>query len=235
MKKPLHIFQSSTKRNIAQADFHMHTTWTDGAGSVVEMHNAAVSSGLAKILFSEHARATSGDWFPKFASEVRALPRDHCEAFVGAEVKILNHRGDIDICEEVRRECALVMASVHRFPGEISINKGKESGYSYEEAIGLEFELARAGLLAGTFDILGHPFGMAFRRFGFIPPDNLIRELMRECARTNIAFEVNARYHANPTLFIAWCKEEGAPISLGSNAHGPEEVGALQRIVMGRS
>lgn len=235
MNSPLAVFESSVEGEVARADFHMHTTWTDGTASVLEMHNAAIAAGLEVVLFSEHARATSGDWFPKFANEVRELPVARCRAFVGAEVKILNYLGEIDICDEVKRECALIMASVHRFPGEISIYQGKEAGYSREEAIGIEFELARAGLRAGGFDILGHPFGMAYRRFGFAPPDNLILELIRECARTKIAFEVNARYHSDPWLLIAKCKAEGAPISLGSNAHNPSEVGALQRIVPEKS
>jgi histidinol phosphatase-like PHP family hydrolase len=208
----------------------MHTTWTDGTASVTEMHRAAIDSGLTTVMFSEHARATSGDWFSKFADEVRALPVDRCKALVGAEVKVLNYQGELDICDEVRKECALVMASVHRFPGETSIYKGSDAGYTQEQAISIEFDLARAALRAGNFDILGHPFGMAYRRFGFSPPDSLIRELIRECAKAEIAFEVNARYHSDPKLFIAWCREEGAPISLGSNAHTPEGVGDLQRI-----
>lgn len=233
MKLALRVFASCSTSEIVRADFHMHTTWTDGSASVEEMHRAAIGARLATVLFSEHARATSGDWFGKFAAEVRALPGDRCKALVGAEVKILNSRGDLDICEDVRRECALIMASVHRFPGETSIHKGKDAGYTEEQAISTEFELARAALRAGNFDILGHPFGMAYRRFGFSPPDSLIRELIRECARADIAFEVNARYHSNPKLFIDWCRQEGAPISLGSNAHSPTEVGHLQRILSG--
>jgi len=230
MKQALRVFDSCSANEIVGADFHMHTTWTDGSASVAEMHRAAVSAGLVTVLFSEHARATSGDWFGKFAAEVRALPDDRCRALVGAEVKVLSARGDLDICDEVRRECALVMASVHRFPGETSMRNGKDAGYTEEQAISTEFELARAALRAGNFDILGHPFGMAYRRFGFNPPEDLIRELARECARAGIAFEINARYHSNPALLIELCREARAPLSLGSNAHSPAEVGQLQKI-----
>ncbi|MDH4260534.1 MAG: PHP domain-containing protein [Gammaproteobacteria bacterium] len=226
----LRVFDACSASEVVAADFHMHTTWTDGSASVVDMHCAAIAAGLGTVLFSEHARASSGDWFGKFAAEVRALPAEHCKALVGAEVKVLNPRGELDISNAVRRECALVMASVHRFPGETDIRKGRDAGYSEEQAIGIEFELARAALRAGGFDILGHPFGMAYRRFGWVPPQHLIRELARECARAGIAFEVNARYHDRPADMIALCREEKAPISLGSNAHAPEEVGRLQRV-----
>lgn len=231
LKPALRVFEPCSAGEIVAADFHMHTTWTDGSASVAEMHRAAIGAGLATVLFSEHARATSGDWFGKFAAEVRALPGARCEALVGAEVKVLNSRGELDICDAVRRECALVMASVHRFPGETEMRKGKDAGYTKEQAVSTEFELARAALRAGGFDILGHPFGMAYRRFGFSPPERLIRELARECARAGIAFEVNARYHSAPGPLIALCREEQAPLSLGSNAHSPAEVGQLQRML----
>jgi histidinol phosphatase-like PHP family hydrolase len=231
LKPALRVFDRCSPASVTAADFHMHTAWTDGTASVVDMHRASIAAGLEAVLFSEHARATSGDWFDKFAAEVRALPTDRCRALVGAEVKVLNSKGELDIADAVRRECALVMASVHRFPGETDIRKGRDAGYSEDQAVGIEFELARAALRAGGFDILGHPFGMAYRRFGFNPPLRLIRELARECARAGIAFEVNARYHDRPAEMIALCREEGAPLSLGSNAHAPGEVGRLQTML----
>jgi putative hydrolase len=230
---PLQIFTVHRDGVVPRADFHMHTNWTDGETGVVQMHEAAIQHKMEAILFSEHARATSGDWFPKFAAEVRALSRETCRAYVGAEVKILNTEGALDICDEIRWECDLVMASVHRFPGEVSIYQGNEAGYSEEQAISIEFELARAAVRKGGFDILGHPFGMTYNRFKFTPPDHLVRELMNECAAAAIAFEVNARYHPDPGKFLAWCRDAGAPISLGSNAHSTSEIGSLQRLMAG--
>jgi putative hydrolase len=230
-ESPLQIFAIHREGIMPRADFHMHTNWTDGETGVFQMHEAAIRQKMEAVLFSEHARATSGDWFPKFATEVRALSRETCRAYVGAEVKILNTEGALDICDEVRRECDLVMASVHRFPGEVSIYQGTEAGYPEELAISIEFELARGAVRKGGFNILGHPFGMTYNRFKFSPPDHLIRELMKECATAGIAFEVNARYHPNPRKFLAWCRDAGAPVSLGSNAHSTTEIGSLQRLL----
>ena len=230
-ESPLRIFESCRGGFVPAADFHLHTTWTDGEASVEQMYRASIESGLQAVLFSEHARSTSADWFSNFAAEVRALPHDKCRAYVGSEVKILNAEGDLDICPEVRRECDLVMASVHRFPGETIIRQGKEAGYSDDEVVTIEFELARAALRKGNFDILGHPFGMCYSRFKVAPADRLIREIMSECARADIAFEVNARYHRNPRQLIDWCLETRTPMSLGSNSHSAGEVGSLQRIL----
>ena len=46
--------------------------------------------------------------------------------------------------------------------------------------------------------------------------------------------EINAHYHSDPWLLIGWCREAGATVSLGSNAHSIDEVGRVTRILDGR-
>src|SRR3954468_14981540 len=93
------------KGSIPNVDFHMNTKWTDGEHTVVQMHDAALAGGLDHIVFSEHARKTSGDWFPRFAAEVRELPADKCRAWVGVESKIESFEGTLDLSDEVRGLC----------------------------------------------------------------------------------------------------------------------------------
>ena len=63
------MFQKVTRDNIPSIDYHMHTVWTDGQNTSIEMYNQSIKEGLTSILFSEHARKTSIDWFSKFANE----------------------------------------------------------------------------------------------------------------------------------------------------------------------
>ena len=233
MNEHLEIFQSIERSRVPAADFHMHTTWTDGAADVSAMHERAIECGLATVLFSEHARRTSGDWFEEFAREVRALPSDSCRALVGVESKIDDFEGNLDAREGILENCDLVMASVHRFPGEVVFERGDAAGYSKEEAIDTEFRLALAGLRNPRVDILGHPFGMSYRRFGFAPPEDRTRDLIEEAARTGVAFEINCHYHPEPWRLIDWCREAGAAIALGSNAHTVAAVGSIGRTLMG--
>lgn len=210
-------------------DLHMHTDWTDGAHTIEAMHQAAVDAGLRRILFSEHARRSSTDWFPRFAAMVRDLPTETCHAMVGAEVKVVNFQGDIDLAPEVHRECEMVMASVHRFPGESGQIKGTTGGYEPDEAITIEYRLSCAAIENPAVTILGHPFGMSLSRFKARPPEALVRDLMRRCAVAGVGFEINSRYHTNPSTLLAWCQDEDGVISLGSNAHETGEVGAILR------
>jgi hypothetical protein len=78
-------YQEITTQCIPRIDFHIHTIWTDDAHSAKEMYENAVSCGIGKVLFSEHARKTSDDWFHRFASEIRFLPERGCEVIVGVE------------------------------------------------------------------------------------------------------------------------------------------------------
>src|SRR2546423_803656 len=123
----LAAMQSITRANIPRRDFHLHTIWTDGAVGVIEMHQSAIAAGLECVLFSEHARRTSGDWFPDFARQVRELPSGECRALVGVETKVDDFSGAIDSTPAILDLCDLVMASVHRFPGEEGIVKGTEN------------------------------------------------------------------------------------------------------------
>jgi histidinol phosphatase-like PHP family hydrolase len=71
LKPALRVFDCCSPALVTAADFHMHTTWTDGTASVVEMHRASIAAGLEAVLFSEHARATSGVWLWYFGGVVK--------------------------------------------------------------------------------------------------------------------------------------------------------------------
>lgn len=226
----IHNIQTQLPGKIPAYDFHMHTTWTDGKNSAVEMYDAAEKFGLEAILFSEHARKTSGDWFPKFCSEIRSLNgRGNCKAFVGVEVKIDDFEGNLDTTDEILDQVDLVMASVHRFPGETGPILKKESSekFAKDEAVKIEFELSKLILKHPRVDILGHPFGMSYRRFHAQPSREMIEELIEFAAKSQVAFEINPQYHSDPWLLVNLCLKHGTKISLGSNAHNTSEVGRI--------
>lgn len=211
-------------------DCHLHTSWTDGAASVAEVYAAAVENQLNTVLYSEHSRKTSTDWFGRFADEVRALPTAPCRAYVGTEVKVENRAGDIDTTEAISSHCDFIMASVHRF---ISADGAtiQFADTDPSQAVSLEYDLTWAALSNPQVDILGHMFGMCYRRFGQIPPDEKIKKLIARAAQFGVAVEVNSYYHPNALQMVRWCQELGARITFGSNAHVLQEVGAITRML----
>lgn len=214
--------------HLPRVDCHLHTSWTDGAASVDEVYRVAVENRLQTILYSEHSRKSSTDWFQKFADEVRALPASPCRAYVGTEVKVETRSGDIDTTAAISEHCDFIMASVHRFIDESDVTI-QFADTDPEQAVEIEYALTWAVLQNPQVDILGHMFGMSYRRFGRIPPDEKIRELIARAARFGIAVEVNSHYHPNALQMVRWCQEFDANIAFGSNAHALEEIGAIVR------
>lgn len=214
--------------NLPKIDCHLHTSWTDGKNTVEEMHRAAEKAGLKAILFSEHSRKTSTEWFYKFASEVRGLPASSCRAYVGTEVKVETRTGDIDTIPEIINQCDFVMASVHRF---IDANNSVISfaDTNPTQAVEIEYDLTWSVLQNPQVDIIGHIFGMSYRRFGQKPPDKTVRELIARAAKFGVAVEVNSQYHPNTLKMLKWCQEFDAKVTFGSNAHTLTEVGAIMR------
>jgi histidinol phosphatase-like PHP family hydrolase len=226
------IFQANEldTASLPRVDSHLHTSWTDGKATVEAVYHAAIESGLDTILYSEHSRKTSIDWFPSFAAEVRALPSSPCAAYVGTEVKVESRQGEIDTVPAISDLCDFVMASVHRF---IDVD-GRTLQFSEvdpNEAVDLEFKLTWAVLANPQVDILGHMFGMCYRRFNVTPPDDKIIALISRAAEFGVAVEINSHYHANPRKMIQWCRHHHALITFGSNAHTLENVGAIMRLL----
>ena len=215
---------------LPRIDSHLHTSWTDGESSVVEVYNSAIENNLTSVLYSEHSRKTSTDWFSKFAEEVRLLPTERCKAYVGTEVKVETIDGEIDTVPAISDLCDFVMASVHRF---IDSN-GKTMQFDEtnpDEAVEIEFKLSWAALENPNVDILGHMFGMSYRRFKQVPPDDMIRELIARAAQYRVAIEINSHYHPDPLKFLQWCQEYDALVTFGSNAHTLNEVGEIVRLL----
>lgn len=95
------------------------------------------------------------------------------------------------------------------------------------------FEAARAAAESGLFDVLAHP-DLA-KKFGVFPdadPAGLYSELASVLARRDMVVEINTAGLAKPVgeiypgrELLAACQARGVPISLGSDAHAPADVG----------
>ena len=211
---------------LQKSDCHLHTSWTDGQSSVSEVYEKAVSAGLETILYSEHSRKTSVDWFGDFANEVRQLPTFPCRAYVGTEVKVETRAGDIDTVPEISEQCDFVMASVHRLINERD-DTLQFSDVKPDLAVDIEYDLSWAVLSNVKVDILGHMFGMSYRRFRRTPPETKIKKLIRRAAEFGVAVEINSHYHPSVLRMIELCAEYDAKICFGSNAHALDEVGGV--------
>ena len=205
-------------------DYHMHTTYTDGTASVLEMAEAAVLKGITKVLFSEHVRHTS-NYFSSFISEVRKLQCAGLKAHVGVETKIIDVKGSLDCSPQIASECDAIIGSVHSLPNNKKGNIVSWSQLEVETALKTEFQLALAIVKSSRANILGHPLGMVIKHFKLKPIDYLY-ELACACRDSNKTFELNARYCPDPQAWIKIVQKANCKVSFGSDAHMPSGVGS---------
>jgi histidinol phosphatase-like PHP family hydrolase len=118
------------------------------------------------------------------------------------------------------------MASVHRFmdPQSQPIPFDK---VPLDRAVEMEFAYTWEALANPQVDILGHVFGMSYRRYKLTPADEQIRAVIERAAQFDVAVEINSHYHPEPNKMIQWCCEFDSLITFGSNAHKLGEVGAI--------
>ena len=211
------LFEASSVdlERVPHVDCHLHTSWTDGKGTVCEMYNSACDKGIDVVLFSEHSRKTSTDWFGDFVTDVRNLPNSPCKAYVGTEVKVESRDGQIDTKREISDACDFIMASVHRLV-DCRDNTIHFSSTDPDAAVEIEYAMTMAVLDNPAVNILGHMFGMSYRRFGQEPSPKKIKSIIQKAAEKRIVFEINSHYHRNYRQLLDWCREYDAVISFGS-------------------
>ena len=203
----------------------MHTLWSDGRSSVAEMIEAATQRGLRAIALTEHVNAQS-HWYPRFVEEVKRERAHHprLEVYFGAEIAVADFQGNLKTSTE-HLETELLLGVVHRYPRRDGRGVWDFSELTAADAV--ELELQALGSLAKNpaIDVLGHPGGTAYRKFGPFPVQWLA-PAFRAARDRGIAVEINTKYLWDIEGLLDLLEEVNPLVSFGSDAHEGEEVGA---------
>lgn len=166
-------------RYFENADCQLHTIYTDGLSTPEEYFRKAEENGLDFILFSEHVRRVTTYDYLKFKEHVyKAGAASRVKFAVGAEAKVLDVNGNIDISEEVAKEAEMILFSFHT-PDFDSLEK-------YMAAIE---NAARNPLV----DVFAHPT-MYHNWMGIsVDADSWIR-LLTVLSDSHVCYEFNKKY-----------------------------------------
>ena len=197
------------------SDLHMHTTWSDGKLSVLEMAQIAQASGLHYIAITDHsvslgiANGLSIERLWQQAEEIRAANETLGPSFRilhGTEMEI-KADGSLDYPDDVLAELDFVIASLHT-----GLSQSREQ----------VTERLLNALNNPYVDMIGHPTG---RLVGERAGADLDMDLILETAvATHTILEVNA----NPNRLdlrdshVRRALELGAKISINTDAHHPD-------------
>ncbi len=230
-------------------DYHIHSDFScDCEFSMMEMCRGALERGLSEIGFSEHFDLLPADpCYNFFKAEAWWEALESCREMFRPALTI---RAGIELGEPHRYPNEMkalldahpwdyCLGSLHWVGDQLIFDQsyfetyGARSYPAYFEELG---ELAAAGSL----DILAHldivkRYGVEYAGpFELERHETVVREVLRTCAQRGIALEVNTstlrRGMDNPSpqqILFEWFAEEGGEwVTLGSDAHRPEHIGA---------
>ncbi len=233
-------------------DYHMHTELTDGTGRPVDYARIAVELGLDEIGCSDHAPLADGetDWTMK-KSDLETYVgwvRDAQAKFPELPIKLGLEVDFLPDCEEWVRELAAMypwdffLGSIH-YLNDFPVDRSAKDWEAEDvEARWREyFAFWKKAAQSRLFDSLAHPD--LPKKFNFRPKTDfagVYEDALRAVAEANVAIEVSTAglrkpcreiYPSEPFLKIA--RRLNVPITLGSDAHIPQDVGAdIRKAVM---
>lgn len=195
-----------------RGDLHMHSTWTDGQASILEMARACADRGYAYMAITDHSKAVTmvGGLTPERVreqwAEVAAAQDelgDRIRILRGQEVDILKD-GSLDQPDDLLAELDVVVASVHSF---MDLDRDAMT------------ERVLRAVRHGGVDILGHPTGRLLGRREPYPLD--VEAVLEACLEHDVAVEINAhprRLDLNDR-YVFRARQMGVKVVIDTDAH----------------
>lgn len=203
-----------------KSDLHMHSTYSDGKLSMLDMAREAIKRGLKVIAFTDHsvslgvANGLSIERHKQQATEIKKIQKqlgDEILILHGSEVEI-KADGSLDYPDEFLASLDLVVASLHS-----SLRQPREK---------VTQRLLNA-IRNPHVDIIGHPTGREIPdREG---ADLDMDAIFQAAAESGVALEINA--HPSrldlDDAFARRAKDLGVLISINTDAHADDGFDVL--------
>lgn len=231
------------------ADYHMHTPLCRHAsGEPTDYAAQAEKIGLQEIGFSDHSPMRQDDFdnwrmlasqLDEYVEKVRKAQRDHKSLTIKLALEVDYLPGHEEWIRELaaRHPWDYFIGSVHYVsdtwdfdnPAKLSEWKSRDPF----EVWSVYFDRMTQAVKTGLFHIMGH--ADLAKKFCFIPKEDctfLFTHFLDACRQTGTAIELNTAglrkecreiYPSRRILELA--REREVPITFGSDAHQPEEVG----------
>jgi histidinol-phosphatase (PHP family) len=231
------------------ADLHMHTPLCRHAvGEPADYARRAAAIGLTEIGFSDHSpmpRDDFDDWrmyfsqLDKYVEKVRRAQKEFPQLAIRLALEVDYLPGHEDWIRELaaKHPWDYFIGSVHYVSDSWAIdNPAKISEWKKRDAFEvwrIYFERLTLAAESKHFEIIGH--ADLPKKFGIRPAQDctpLYEKFLDAAAKANCAIELNTAglrkecreiYPSRELLQIAF--QKNVPITFGSDAHAPEEVG----------
>ncbi|ABB16204.1 PHP domain-containing protein [Carboxydothermus hydrogenoformans] len=218
-------------------DFHTHTRYSDGRGSLRENVWAALKKGLLFYGVSDHGPANIGTGvrqekvYLTIKEEARNLEKEFSKIkiLVGAEANVISLEGDIDISREIVSALDFLIIGLHPYV----LPKTLKDGFLFvlpnllgRLFSGIKKYLVRVNTRALIRAIEKYrPLVISHPNL-FLPVD--LEELAQVCAKYGVALEINTGHNYPKDEIVLAALKTGAKLMVNSDAHYPQTVGELK-------
>jgi putative hydrolase len=220
-------------------DFHVHSTFSDGASTLAENVQAARERGLRTLCLVDHVRRDT-TWVPEFAAAVRRLRHQPgLRVLAGVEAKILDASGRLDVPPGVARseDIDLVLIADHQFPGPAGPVHPEQVRAAIADG-GMTAADAIERLCRATANAL-RPGAVLAHLFSLLPkigldeatvPASLLGDLAVTVARAGVLVEVNEKWSCPSARTVTALADAGVSLVAGSDSHHRRDVGVYRSV-----
>lgn len=209
-----------------KGDFQMHTKWTDGSNTILEMVKEAKSLGYEYIAITDHSKRTTvangmkEDRLGGYIKAIRSADKKvrGIKVLASSEVDILAD-GDLDYPDKILKKFDVVLAAIH-------------SGFKQPKS--RMMRRIEKGLSNKYVNMFAHPTGRILHRREPYAVD--IEHLCQIAKDTKTALEVNASISRLDLkgAHVRKALESGVKLSMGTDAHSTEQL-HLMRFGVGQA
>lgn len=212
------------------ADYHTHTVYSHGKGTIEDNVKEAISKGIKTIGISDHSykHMTYGvkikDIY-KMREEVDKLnlKYSNIDILLGMECNILDENGNIDINDEVSKLLDYVMAGYHFGSSPTSLKSMLNHCNNYvlknEKSKEYNTKAIINAMKNNDIFIITHPGDKG---------DVYIEEIAKVAKDTDTRLEINSSHSYLNASQLKQIKHIGNKFIIGSDAHRPENVGNFE-------
>ena len=209
------------------ADYHTHTKYSHGKGTIEDNVLKAISKGIKTIGISDHgykhlAYGIKLNDIYKMREEINKLNEKYSniEILLGMECNILDGYGNIDIHDKIIENCDYIMAGYHfaSTPTSLRSMLNHCNNYMIKNEKSKEYNTNALinAMKNNDIFIITHPGDKG---------DVYIEEVAKVAKITNTRLEINSSHGFLNTNQLMKIKNIENKFVIGSDAHIPENVG----------
>jgi histidinol-phosphatase (PHP family) len=243
---------------VLPGDYHIHTTFSDGSGSVAECVEHAIAVGLPEIGIADHISAVQpSPW------EMPTIPYGRLERYVAEVQDAASRYGEIRVLLGVEADYApehevqlralldawpfdYIIGGVHTVDGFDFDDPARRHDPRWSDADALfaaYYQTVRRAAEFGGFDVIAH---LDYIGLWGHAPGPAVGDVIGSCldaiAASGAALELNTDRFSDPAGVMYPSDEllraagaRGTPLVISSDAHAAEHVGQLWNEAMERA